>query len=45
MLRRRYLPHESETLETLAEALWLHRDYNKQMSNAVQNGIANAFNG
>lgn len=44
-LRRHYLPHEAETTETLAAALWLHRHHQEQMTHAVHDGIAKAFNG
>ncbi|MFM9758505.1 MULTISPECIES: DUF6890 family protein [Aeromonas] len=44
-LRRYYLPHEDDDLDSLARALWI--DKHQQESNAatVAEGIAKALNG
>jgi hypothetical protein len=45
VLQRHYLPNEPETQDSLAAAIWLHRENQKQMTAAVTHGIAVAFNG
>lgn len=44
-LRRHYLPHEDDELDTLARALWLDKYHTQRLANAVAEGIATAFNG
>ncbi|EIE5967862.1 hypothetical protein LDR16_001135 [Salmonella enterica] len=45
ILRRHYLPDGEDTPEDIAAALWLDNRYWENMSIAVNNGIARAFNG
>ncbi|MFQ2227350.1 DUF6890 family protein [Aeromonas hydrophila] len=44
-LRRHYLPHEGDELDTLARALWLDKHHAQRLAHAVAEGIATAFNG
>ncbi|MFC5706875.1 hypothetical protein MNZ22_16070 [Aeromonas encheleia] len=44
-LRRHYLPHEEDDLDSLARALWFDKHYRETLAHAVAQGIANAFNG
>ncbi|WP_421174675.1 DUF6890 family protein [Aeromonas enteropelogenes] len=44
-LRRHYLPHDDDSTESLARALWLHRQQREQQLDAVAGGIAKAFGG
>ncbi|WP_162850468.1 DUF6890 family protein [Aeromonas veronii] len=44
-LRRHYLPHEDDELDTLARALWLDKYHTQRLAHAVAEGIATAFNG
>ncbi|WP_420885097.1 DUF6890 family protein [Arsenophonus nasoniae] len=45
ILRQRYLPHEADTEENLAAAIWLDNRYSENMRIAIANGIALAFKG
>ncbi|MGX5834603.1 DUF6890 family protein [Aeromonas piscicola] len=44
-LRRHYLPHEEDDLDTLARAIWLDKYHAQRFARAVAEGIATAFNG
>ncbi|MGU5676948.1 MULTISPECIES: DUF6890 family protein [Aeromonas] len=44
-MRRHYLPHEGDELDTLARALWLDKHHAQRLAHAVAEGIATAFNG
>ncbi|WP_429134271.1 DUF6890 family protein [Aeromonas hydrophila] len=44
-LRRHLLPHEDDELDNLARALWLEKRQGEQLTRAVAEGIAYAFNG
>ncbi|MFQ1887660.1 DUF6890 family protein [Aeromonas dhakensis] len=44
-LRRHYLPHDDDDIDSLARALWLDRHARESHAAAVAEGIANAFNG
>ncbi|MFJ3002192.1 DUF6890 family protein [Serratia liquefaciens] len=45
ILRRRYLPGETDDPESLARAMWLDNRYWQNMAIAVNNGIGKAFKG
>ncbi|MFB9995859.1 DUF6890 family protein [Providencia rustigianii] len=45
ILRQRYLPHEPDTEENLAAAIWLDNRHAENMRISVANGIALAFKG
>jgi hypothetical protein len=42
---KHWLPGEPVTAETMAEAMWLDKRHWENLSAAVTNGIAKAFNG
>ena len=44
-LRRYYLPHEDDDLDSLARATWLDKHYRESNAAAVAEGIAKALNG
>ncbi|MFM5360643.1 hypothetical protein ACET98_06030 [Aeromonas veronii] len=44
-MRRHYLPHDEDDIDSLARALWLDRHAWESCAAAVAEGIANAFNG
>ncbi|WP_422386139.1 DUF6890 family protein [Enterovibrio norvegicus] len=44
-LRRKWLPHEPDTEKSLAQAVWLEKQYWQNMSAAMTNGTAKAFTG
>ena len=44
-LARYYFKDDSPTDQTLAQAIWLHREMCKTQRIAVQNGMAAAFKG
>ncbi|WP_423055887.1 DUF6890 family protein [Aeromonas salmonicida] len=44
-LRRHYLPHENDDLDSLARAIWLDKYHAQRDARAVAEGIAAAFNG
>ncbi|MGE6294207.1 DUF6890 family protein [Aeromonas media] len=44
-LRRRYLPHEDDDLDSLARAIWLDKNERESNASAVAEGIAKALNG
>jgi hypothetical protein len=44
-LRRHYLPHEEDDLDSLARAIWFDKHHRKTLALAVAEGIAHAFNG
>ncbi|WP_412674104.1 DUF6890 family protein [Aeromonas caviae] len=44
-LRRYYLPHEDDDLDSLARAMWLDKQHRESNAAAVAEGIAIAFNG
>ncbi|WP_265433186.1 DUF6890 family protein [Aeromonas salmonicida] len=44
-LRRHYLPHEGDDLDSLARAIWLDKYHAQRDARAVAEGIATAFNG
>ncbi|HAT04155.1 MULTISPECIES: DUF6890 family protein [Aeromonas] len=44
-LRRHYLPHEEDDLDSLARALWFDKHARDTLAFAVAQGIAKAFNG
>lgn len=44
-LRRHYLPHEDDDLDSLARAIWLDKYHAQRDTRAVAEGIAAAFNG
>ncbi|HHR6023515.1 DUF6890 family protein [Providencia alcalifaciens] len=44
-MRQRYLPHEPDTEENLAAAIWLDNRHAENMRISVANGIALAFKG
>ncbi|WP_420791194.1 DUF6890 family protein [Enterovibrio gelatinilyticus] len=41
--RRKWLPHEPDTEQTLAQAVWLEKNHNEALSVAMTNGVAKAF--
>ncbi|XPV77982.1 MAG: DUF6890 family protein [Desulfovibrio sp.] len=43
-LSRHYFPAREPDAQSMGEALWLHKDHWQNMSVAVANGIAQAFN-
>ncbi|WP_422613702.1 DUF6890 family protein [Aeromonas popoffii] len=44
-LRRHYLPHEDDDLDSLARAIWLDKHNQESNAAAVAEGIAKALNG
>ncbi|MEH8245942.1 MULTISPECIES: DUF6890 family protein [Aeromonas] len=44
-LRRHYLPHEDDDIDSLARAIWLDKNARESNATAVAEGIAKAFNG
>ncbi|MCF5900141.1 DUF6890 family protein [Aeromonas veronii] len=44
-LRRHYLPHEDDDIDSLARAIWLDKNARESHTAAVAEGIAKAFNG
>ncbi|WP_275930765.1 hypothetical protein [Aeromonas sp. 1HA1] len=44
-LRRHYLPHEDDDLDSLARAIWLDKHARESNVAAVAEGIVKAFNG
>ncbi|WP_406568306.1 DUF6890 family protein [Aeromonas caviae] len=44
-LRRYYLPHEDDDLDSLARAMWIDKHHRESNAAAVAEGIAKAFNG
>ncbi|AAZ93667.1 unknown [Pasteurella phage F108] len=42
-LRMHYLPHEDNTEQNLARALWLNKQFFENLANAVASGIAKCF--
>ncbi|EKP0277988.1 DUF6890 family protein [Aeromonas encheleia] len=44
-LRRYYLPHEDDDIESLARATWLDKYHRDSNAIAVAEGIAKALNG
>ncbi|MGO3882252.1 MAG: DUF6890 family protein [Proteus vulgaris] len=44
-LRRHYLPHESDDINSFARAIWLDNHFTENHRIAVANGIALAFRG
>jgi hypothetical protein len=44
-LRRYYLPHEEDTEESLARAMWLDEYFAQTKANKTAQGIAMALNG
>ncbi|WP_418133840.1 DUF6890 family protein [Aeromonas veronii] len=44
-LRRHYLPHEDDDLDSLARAIWLDKNNQESNAAAVAEGIAKALNG
>ncbi|MCF5758993.1 hypothetical protein K3H45_03665 [Aeromonas veronii] len=44
-LRRHYLPHDDDDIDSLARAIWLDKHVRESNATAVAEGIANAFNG
>lgn len=44
-LRRYYLPHEDDDLDSLARATWLDKHNRESNAAAVAEGIAKALNG
>ncbi|HDN9511168.1 DUF6890 family protein [Aeromonas salmonicida] len=44
-LRRHYLPHDGDDLDSLARAIWLDKHARESTAAAVAEGIAHAFNG
>ncbi|WP_421179649.1 DUF6890 family protein [Aeromonas enteropelogenes] len=44
-LRRHYLPHEDDDIDSLARAIWLDKFTRESNATAVAEGIAKAFNG
>ncbi|WP_346205347.1 DUF6890 family protein [Aeromonas salmonicida] len=44
-LRRYYLPHEDDDLDSLARATWLDKHNQESNAAAVAEGIAKALNG
>ncbi|WP_337273280.1 DUF6890 family protein [Moellerella wisconsensis] len=44
-MRQRYLPHEDDTEENIAAAIWLDNRYSENMRISIANGIALAFKG
>ncbi|MBS4719602.1 hypothetical protein J4G62_04970 [Aeromonas caviae] len=44
-LRRYYLPHEEDDLDSLARAIWLDKKHRESNAAAVAEGIAKALNG
>ncbi|MHC5175230.1 DUF6890 family protein [Serratia rhizosphaerae] len=45
MLRRHWLPHETDSLDSFAAAVWLDNRHYDYYSKAVANGISLAFKG
>ncbi|QWL67574.1 DUF6890 family protein [Aeromonas jandaei] len=44
-LRRHYLPHDDDDIDSLARAIWLDKHVRESHTAAVAEGIAKAFNG
>ncbi|MFB2710397.1 hypothetical protein ACE1BU_05780 [Aeromonas veronii] len=44
-LRRHYLPHDDDDIDSLARAIWLDKHAIESNAVAVAEGIAKAFNG
>ncbi|WP_406569321.1 DUF6890 family protein [Aeromonas caviae] len=44
-LRRHYLPHEDDDIDSLARAIWLDKHTRESNADAVAEGIVKAFNG
>jgi Zn-dependent peptidase ImmA (M78 family) len=44
-LRRHYLPHEDDDIDSLARALWLDKQSSERLAHAVAVGIVKALNG
>ncbi|MGL5496390.1 MAG: DUF6890 family protein [Aeromonas sobria] len=44
-LRRHYLPHDDDDLDSLGRALWLDKHSREHTAAAVADGIAKALNG
>ncbi|WP_410489774.1 DUF6890 family protein [Aeromonas veronii] len=44
-LRRHYLPHDDDDIDSLARAIWLDKHVRESNAAAVAEGIAKAFNG
>ncbi|MFQ2451176.1 DUF6890 family protein [Aeromonas caviae] len=44
-LRRYYLPHEDDDLDSLARAMWIDKHHRESNAAAVAEGIAKALNG
>ncbi|HIF7265833.1 TPA: DUF6890 family protein [Yersinia enterocolitica] len=45
ILRRHYLPHENDDIESLARAVWLDNRYWDNTRISIANGIGLAFKG
>ncbi|MGL5953485.1 MAG: DUF6890 family protein [Providencia rustigianii] len=45
ILRQRYLPHEPDTEENIAAAIWLDNRYWENQRISIANGITTAFRG
>ncbi|WP_439709858.1 DUF6890 family protein [Vibrio jasicida] len=45
ILRSHYFPHESDSIESLAKALWLDEYKKEQLAVAVNKGYAAAYGG
>ncbi|MGE6107900.1 DUF6890 family protein [Aeromonas sobria] len=44
-MRRYYLPHEGDDIDSLARALWIDKQKRASDAASVAEGIAKAFNG
>ncbi|WP_421711842.1 DUF6890 family protein [Aeromonas jandaei] len=44
-LRRHFLPHDDDDIDSLARAIWLDKHARESNAAAVAEGIAKAFNG